>query len=138
MSKPEIEALLERVKAATGREIALEREIMCTIGGWHRLSPLQHPRNHKHPMFVDTREGYSSHEGQTLYRDVPRIMESIDAALALVERKLPGWWWLREDGQSIRLVGPDNGDCYPSAVGRHHLVPLAILAALLTALEAQP
>lgn len=64
----------------------------------------------------------------------PAYTSSIDAIVALIEQKLPGWWWLREDGQSVRLVGPDNGDFYPSAVGRHHLVPLALCCAFLSAI----
>jgi len=133
-----LESLLEQVKQATGREIALEREIMCTVGGWQRLSPSQHPRNHKHPMFVDTQEGYGTFEGRTLYRDVPRIMESVDAAVALVERKFPN---------SMKRVfdNPDDGSSRAELVTETGLIsggdaetwPLAILAAALSALIAQ-
>ena len=103
--------LLAKVMAATGADHALDVEI------WEAF----HPNERKAKRFKP--ETFAT--------------ASIDAALALVERELTGWWWLREDGQSIRLVGPDNGDCYPSAVGKHHLVPLAIIAALLTAKIAQ-
>lgn len=133
----EISELLERVKAATGREVALEREIMCSIGGWQRLSPSQHPRNHKHPMFVDTQEGYGTFEGQTLYRDVPRVMTSIDAALALVERCLPPDTIVvmkqHASGKYFHVeMETDEGDF---TAYNHPSMPLAILAALLTALQ---
>jgi hypothetical protein len=65
---------------------------------------------------------------------------SLDAAKALHEAVLPGWWWVRPDGAefgTIRVVGPDNGDCYPSAVGKDLDPARAWLLAILRALIAQ-
>lgn len=64
---------------------------------------------------------------------------SLDAAKALHEALLPGWWWVKPDGPesgTIRVVGPDNGEYYPSAVGRHADPARSWLVAILDALIA--
>ena len=64
---------------------------------------------------------------------------SLDAALALHDAVLPGWYWTRPDGPgmgTIRVVGPDNGDYYPSAVGGSALPARAWLIAIIIALIA--
>ena len=64
---------------------------------------------------------------------------SLDAFVALLKAALPGWWWTRPDGAEmgiIRIVGPDNGDCYPSSVGRNPDPARAGLIAILKALIA--
>lgn len=69
---------------------------------------------------------------------------SIDAALALVEAKLPDWtaWELCSRGGKQRFVFElsklldDHQETYE--VGRSRHPPLAILIALLRALEAKP
>lgn len=131
----DLSELLERVKAATGPDRELDCEIAIAVDGYFTLPP----RWDGGPIgygYVDA-DGTLIHPGHGGDQLVKRYTASIDAALALVERCLPEWWWLREDGHSIRLVGPDNGDCYPSSVGKHHLVPFAILSALLSALQSQ-
>lgn len=129
-----LEDLLARVNRASRREIALERAIMCGPGGWVRLKPSEHPRNHKHPMFVDTQEAYGTFEGQTLYRDVPRIMESVDAAIAFIERVLPG-----RAAELLREALSDLGKRFAWHIrtekpGEIAMLPLALLAVGLSAL----
>lgn len=121
--------LLERVKAATAGSNDLTADVYEALG-----YPVKRRREIIDKGWKRTRSVAWRYFENGRWLAMADLSGSIDAALALTERLLPGWWWLREDGQSIRLVGPDNGDCYPSAVGRHHLVPLAILAALLSAL----
>lgn len=65
---------------------------------------------------------------------------SLDAAKNLHEAVLPGWWWVKPDrveSGTIHVVGPDNGDYYPSAVGKHPDPARAWLIAILKALIAQ-
>ena len=65
---------------------------------------------------------------------------SLDAARALHDALLPGWWWVKPDGHesgTIRVVGPDDGDCYPSAVGKNANPARAWLIAILKAHRAQ-
>jgi len=65
---------------------------------------------------------------------------SLDAALALHNAVLPGWSWVKPDGPemgSIRVFGPDNGDFYPSAIGKASNTARAWLCAILKALIAE-
>lgn len=65
---------------------------------------------------------------------------SMDAALALKDAVLPGWSWVKPDGPemgTMRVFGPDNGDYYPSAVGKHEDPARALLIAILEALIAE-
>lgn len=77
---------------------------------------------------------------------VPEITASVDAALALVERMLPGWAWRIEywPGQSAKVDlwerGADGWHSYPMVSLQHvrgKTPALAILAALLKALLAK-
>lgn len=64
---------------------------------------------------------------------------SLDAAKALHDAVLPGWWWTKPDGPesgTIRVVGPDNGDCYPSSIGKHEDPARAWLIAIIKAMIA--
>lgn len=74
---------------------------------------------------------------QTVEQYAPAYTASVDAALALVERLLPGWnWHLNRLGQPRAVIndGPKaQFECWDNTT-----LPLAILAALLTALQAAP
>lgn len=124
----ELQSLLERVEKATGPDRELGVDILIGIGGWSCSEDFE----------------LSDHEGKVWSRAIsprkrPNPWEhmnpalSIDAALALVERVLPGWDWeieLDEHGAAV-FLRPDR----VHADGE--TVPLAILAALLKALIAQ-
>lgn len=65
----------------------------------------------------------------------PRMMpwhyaSSIDAAISLVERMLPGWWWMVTKAGECELVS-DGFDIMESAA----TPPLSVLVALFRALE---
>jgi hypothetical protein len=66
---------------------------------------------------------------------VAEFTASIDAALALVERVLPGNYFLvmRDTGQWEANIGPQES--FVSFEGKCSNAPLSILAALLTALK---
>jgi hypothetical protein len=106
-----LKELVERVAKAEGRDWSLDRAINDALG-------------------IDNR--YHEHAGYT---------GSIDAALALCERVLPGWSWM------ARWVRPDAGGpisvAYVDNAERHHNATaktpaLALLAAMLRALAAAP
>lgn len=73
----------------------------------------------------------------------PNVTASIDAALALVERVLPGWDWLKKSEKVISLYRPlTEQEEIEKAWAVHHdgagpNIPLAIISALLKALIAQ-
>ena len=107
--------LLERVKAATGPDRELDGNI------YNALKP--------------DYAAWAAMERNTTFffwRDVFPYTGSIDAALALVERKLPGWeWQVRRTGYA-ELHHPTHH--LKDEIGRAATPALAILAALLSAL----
>lgn len=134
--REKLQVLLERVKAASGPD----REMDAAV--WLALEP---GVTRKQWSYIHTASGQECRMDET--RDatgrlivVPSFTASIDAALALVERVLPGWFgkvsfngrgsfcWLWEPG-----VLDDDDDGKP-IYGK--TPALAILAALLTALAA--
>ena len=71
---------------------------------------------------------------------VKAYTSDLNAAKALHEAVLPGWSWVKPDGPemgSIRVFGPDNGDFYPSAIGKASNPARAWLIAILKALIAE-
>ena len=131
----DLQTLLERVKAAGGPDRELDAEL------WVALEP---GATRKQWSYIHEASGRECHVDET--RDatrrliiVPSFTASIDAALALVERALPGRGYEIHQGihetPMVRLIRPDESapDEYDSASPP----ALAILAALLTALIAQ-
>jgi hypothetical protein len=121
-----LQALLERMEKATGLDTRLGDDIHAAFNRWPKRGDPGYPHN---------------------------CAESIDAALALVERVLPGCsseisYWPRIVGgeqpdnrhANVKLMQLDHagfGDHRTRSKGAGSTVPLAILAALLKALIAQ-
>jgi hypothetical protein len=119
--------IIKRLEAATGLDRDLDRDIGLLIGGW-RLEEYATPNPTM--MLVVGEDVYPDHPG-SLY---PSFTESIDAALGLVERMLPGWG-VKVDtcGQAVLYAG-GKSDWYLADASSP---PFAILIALFRALEAQ-
>jgi hypothetical protein len=112
---PQLELLREKVRTATGPVMSIDIDLAAALG--------------VRDLLGTGRASFTS---------------SIDAALGLVERALPGWSWKimhDADGhlQPLAIVqnSPRLGDVGPSFCGRGANHPLAILDALLSALIAQ-
>lgn len=123
----EIESLLERVRSATGPDSELDVDIEVltadrSISFGHRPSNV--------PGKVTCR--YQNGRSGTYL--APRFTASIDAAVALIKRMLPGWWWWKvtQDGY-VELKHPSLSR-YDVHLGGAATPPLAIIAAGLTAL----
>jgi hypothetical protein len=140
----DLPALLERVKAAKGPDRELD-VMLADVLDVEPDPPLsctfrQYVRLHSSPAKVA--ENANSHHN-ILNTALPRYTASIDAALALVERKLPGTMRAvgsMEFGPFCRLVVPNDDGGFID--GYHEVLdaktePLAIIAALLTALIAK-
>jgi len=110
----DLNELLERVKAATGPDRQLDYVLFCHFAPME-VASAWHPLNgHK----------YTS---------------SIDAALALCGRALPGYWYVMAKGRmtdSEPLYACEllEGAETQLAINEGHTQPLAILAALILAL----
>lgn len=112
----ELKELIERVKAATGPDRELDEDI----------------RIHFDPV------------GSVFYSESKAYTGSIDAALALVERCLPGWTVARMSQGDNRLWTVELREGFLTSYGKVVIqpdhwqgttLPLAIILALLTALD---
>lgn len=142
----DLAALIERVEALTGPSRDAARQIQCTIGGWHRITPSQ--CGNKRGGYIapedwigrraDGQPILDSLHGTTIWPDAPDVTASLDAAIALVKRVLPGW------GISLGIgIKPFGAGVWkPGALGpqyssNHPVTPIALALAALRALHAQ-
>lgn len=69
---------------------------------------------------------------------VPELTASLDATVALCDRVLPGWDWLRRNWDEMSVYRPGDGDTEAvEYAGNHHIPAIALLIAILTALESR-
>lgn len=142
----DLSELIERVKAATGPDRDLDIALL----------PLWEPghdalKSYDDRYQTELRDGVFSvwklDGGYSASIQFPRFTTSIDAALALAERVLPGWTLARlsQDDHKLWYVELRQGHATsyvrviiaPSTI--HGLpLPLSIILALLLALESQP
>ena len=116
---PELSALIERLEKASGPDDALNREVCIAAGVVPRIEA---PFN-------------AAGEGVEVY---PPVMWSIDAALAFVERVLPGVMWRIGFDPDYGVMKAELVTAAPNCINksaRHEKVPLAILIAALKALQ---
>ena len=150
MTNPDIEGLIERLEAATVGSRELDG-VLARHFGWHRVEP-RHTRSKGGGWIApedfmgvnsDGSPRLDGLHGTEIHRDPPRLSQSLDAALALAERVLPGWVWeirLDADGGSVQgapvwwfegLAAPDEGGVSADA----KTAPLALCIAILNATE---
>lgn len=141
-SPTDLQDLLGRVEAATGADRELDRAI------WWPVSCLPsglYMEGDDGARYADVCVGLSDtpdwrHLG--LYDDAPFYTASLDAALALCERVLPGWTWdigseCRFDGVMIYTAIVWSADCKRDSGEQTAKTPaLALLAAMLKAMVA--
>lgn len=132
----ELSTLLDRVKAATGPDQEIDEAIWLSVvpGASRKNVMAEWPEEEAIWEYSDPERNLV---GRSL---VPRLSASIDAALALVDRSLPGWGvYFRRDKETTGagMLLPDHFRVSP-AHEEAASIPLAILAALLSALIAYP
>ncbi|SFS42809.1 hypothetical protein [Brevundimonas viscosa] len=90
--------LIERLEKAEAGSRELDG-LLARRFGWHRVEP-RHARNRAGGWIApedfmglnsDGSPRLDSLHGTDIHRDPPRLSQSLDAALALAERVLPGW-----------------------------------------------
>jgi hypothetical protein len=118
----DLRSLQERIGGLTGPSLEVNCDLEEHFGEWTNLGGGW--RRHK---VTGERERYT-------YVPAPPYTASVDAALALVERLLPDWDWIvghTNDGLTIHCrLGQRE-------MSFGHSAPLAVLAALLSALAAE-
>ncbi len=126
--------LLARIEAATDFDRELDRAIGFAIDGW-KVAEITRTTGVVSPMIDIRGDLYPDHPG-SMY---PALTESIDEALAVVERVLGRHWlWEIKRGFGFRCILwmlETDSDDRPVPTGHSSAsAPLAILAALLKAL----
>ena len=88
-----LRALLKRVEAATGADPELDAEIAKGLSLYLYVTFYPFPLNGE--AYWEGAEVRHSREVEPFedYTPIPKYTASIDAAIALIERVLPGWWW---------------------------------------------
>lgn len=145
--------LLDRVQAAEGPDRLLDAEVCIALSDFPQINvswtggPFRTDLDEG--WRVQGRNGYVEHpqwvmgDGRLIGAQAKLYTASMDAALALMHRALPGWItearerWVR-DGEKVgpatwwrvNLTPPCPG---PSAEGDHTLAALAVLSAVLSA-----
>lgn len=113
--------------------------------GWHRVEP-RHARNKAGGWIApedflgvnsDGSPRLDSLRGTDIHRDPPRLSQSLDAALALAERVLPGWCGVMNTYDRSILFARSPSDML-AKTSKASTLPLAICIAILRAKEPQP
>lgn len=128
--------LLERVRAATGPDHELDALICAAVGYMPDCISTDYVAD---PSYAVSSDDAARLEARVygyliMARPASPITSSIDVALALVEKLLPGDWW----GLLELAVFGDHMEYHPQEpIFSLEKLPLAILAALLSALVAK-
>ena len=137
----DLQSLLARVEAASGPDRLLDAEIEVAAR-WIDAARAGLAPEHRARWRVLTGLRVGAVESQGTSYNAKPFTASVDAALALVERVLPGWQWdvgylpnQPEIGFLAEIWPP--GDPVNDVSGAGKTAPLAILAALLKAKIAQ-
>lgn len=143
---PTLTSLLERVEKATGPDRKLDGEIFAAFETYSYGDVIPAAGG----MVVYA--GPAPHApGQGRFEVAPKYTSSLDAALALVNEMLPGWFWRAGHVPSTHWVNGIAYHCWchlsrthadhcerdDEATGWAHTVPTAMLSALLRALIAK-
>lgn len=135
----DLSALQRKVEEATGADRELDCEIARVLLGYVK-DPVRPDR------WIDAAQEVSGNQSVM----VRRWTDSLDAALSLVARLLPGWAWAAINDQRGCAAYVHNKESHfvgmaatPNPKKRWHecraaTPPLAVLAALLSALTQEP
>lgn len=130
----ELGGLLERVRMAKGADRGLDCLIAVALDGFFIDG-----EKYGEPAYCYIRDGEQHRPGQSGDMLVRAYTSSLDAAVALVERVRPGWWWKIWSAHGEPAFACIRGDGTPEFRQAGTTPALALLAALLASLqEGQP
>lgn len=120
--------LQRRVAAASGPDREIDAGVWCFERGY-----VLRAWNTNTVFWSKVADGMQFN-GNDMMRIVPRYTASLDAAVALLNRVLPGWWWAL--GVSMSGFSTKVGETifHDKSEGDGCLPPLALCSALLSAL----
>jgi hypothetical protein len=119
---------------------ALEKRLMEASGGSYEIDAAVAD------VFPWLEDSYKEANGLTVVRSIRPVSQTLDAAVALVERVLPGWrivmFWTLGDVCQIRLVDvtgpePEDPNDWPQFKASRMSPALALLLAAVRALIAE-
>ena len=116
--------LLARVEAAQGPDRELDCAIFCATAA----SPFQ---SYYPDCVLASQGGFAA---RLEIDDIEKFTASLDAAVALMERVLPGWSWTLRSNSTAVLWSPQSDAHDREMVARCATPALALLAAILRAL----
>lgn len=123
-----LQSLLERLEKASGGDREIDARLAEAFGGFADVIRALNEDGSTFDAMVDY--------GEDSFDECPRYTSSLDAALSLVERVMPGWgYFLRHDADSgyvAALVYPDAFRVTPGAT-KAASMPLALCLALVRA-----
>ena len=143
MTRPSLHSLLERVRSAEKGSDLLDAQIRCCLWAPYDAVIEQSRINGKFCIYVPTASGGVKWWERP--RSVPQDLwlgsysTSLDAAVSLIEKELPGWAWEvgmnHGDGSQATLLRDGDGpDDYAVIEERLPAPPaISLLAALLSA-----
>jgi hypothetical protein len=131
-------SVLADLERASGADRDLEIRIATTVDGW---TLERRGKDKKTWLYQDRDKSWSGRKDPSPYGygAYPRLTNSLDATIALVERELPGWEWLRKSPGTMTVYDPD----IPEKTWAVHYdargatPPLALLTAMFRALVAK-
>lgn len=123
--------LIAALREAKGANVKLDGYVIEACGGVRNKNSI-HPHRSFGRMPGDDSEGYYS---------LPNVTESLDAAVALVERVRPGWHWATAtlpNNKAMAAIGnlADRGKEPPTVEAATPAI--ALLIALLESHDAKP
>jgi hypothetical protein len=134
----DISELIERVKAATGPDRELDALLYAIVADHRTVRENMHPEFGRQLLARNNRPPHDEYWLDHPATVFPAYTASIDAALALAERVLPGCvWTIEADACWLRVLTEDDvAEFQGNKAGMGgKWTPLAIVLALLTALQ---
>ncbi len=138
---PDLAALIERIEALTGPDREVDRDVL-RVAGTHILEKRGKDRKAWWYPVDGSIAKYSNEGGFGYPPPFPRFTTSLDAAVALVERVLPGWAKGFDGGPKTRIAFVDQHDHDDRMFGARYTAEgptpaIALILAALRALHAQ-
>lgn len=121
--------LIKRLEEATGPCRELDARLLL----W------EHPSLGSYPWMQTSIGKWIRKDGNASIVSAPNVTSSIDAAVALAERVLPGWGFKLTMGEGYRHAQAVMHRSHPTnkqVVAEHDVLPLALCIAILKAREA--
>lgn len=138
-----LKALLGRIQTTTGPSHDIDADLYAVQEGWDGAAFCQNGEVHRLRLksWEGDRRTYEVEDGQGIdSHELPMFTDSLDCAVEMVGAVLPNWSLQLGMSEGLKHPVVVMGRSYPTNLRiavEHRTAPLAVCAALLTALLAQ-